>query len=293
MNITDDRLALWARPLSETEDAKCVSAREQITEAMRRKFGNSVRVFLQGSYANRTNVRQDSDIDIVVVHNDIYFPDVSSLSEEQKSTYWASFTPATYTYNDFRNEIHTVLSATFPNMVQSKEKCLKVAGNTTRMNADVIASFTHHRFYTPTDIGHTGIAFNTLTGTRVESFPEQHYANGVSKNDRTGRSYKQVVRILKNVRNVLIENRSIEEGLVSSFFIECLVWNVPDEYFEGANNREIARSVVAKIWNDMRDIALSNDYLEISNLFWLFRGQPRTPAQAEAFMYKAWHYLAP
>jgi hypothetical protein len=293
MNVSDDRLALWARPLSETEDAKCVSAREQITQAMRAKFGNSVRVFLQGSYANRTNVRQDSDIDIVVVHTDFYFPDVSLLPQEQQSTYWASFKPATYTYDDFRNEVHTTLLSTFPSMVQPKEKCLKVAGNTTRMNADVIASFTHHRFYSPTDIEHTGIAFNTRSGTRVESFPEQHYDNGVVKNESTGRSYKQIVRILKNVRNALIESRSIDEKLVSSFFIECLVWNVPDEYFEGTSNREIARAVVAKILHDMRDPNISKNYLEISKLFWLFRGQPRTTAQAEAFMLKAWHYLEP
>jgi predicted nucleotidyltransferase len=37
----------------------------------------SIEVFAQGSYANRTNVRKDSDIDICVLCIDTFFPDYS------------------------------------------------------------------------------------------------------------------------------------------------------------------------------------------------------------------------
>lgn len=293
MNVTDDRLALWARPLSETEDTKCTNAREQVTSVMRNKFGNDVRVFIQGSYANRTNVRQDSDVDIVVVHTGFYFPDTSFLPKEQEQLYWSNFTSSTYTFDQFRREVHAVLSATFPLMIEPKEKCLKVRGNTNRVNADVVPAFEHHRLSSHTAIQHTGIAFNTLSGEKVVSFPEQHYDNGVLKNDRTGRTYKQVVRILKNVRNALIENGTIDQKLVSSYFIECLVWNVSDDYFNGTSLRDITRNVIGKIWNDMREPSIANNYAEISDLHWLLRGPTKTSAQAELFALKAWHYLAP
>lgn len=42
----------------------------------------------------------------------------------------------------------------------------------------------------------------------------------------------------------------------------------------------------------MRDPAKAILYAEISDLKWLFRGQVRTPAQAEAFALKAWTHLA-
>lgn len=293
MNVTDDRLALWARPLSETEDTKCTNACEQVTSVMRNQFGNDVRVFIQGSYANRTNVRQDSDVDIVVVHTGFYFPDTSFLPREQEQLYWSNFTSSIYTFDQFRREVHAVLNTTFPLMIEPKEKCLKVRGNTNRVNADVVPAFEHYRLSSHTAIQHKGIAFNTLSGEKVVSFPDQHYKNGVAKNDRTGRTYKQVVRILKNVRHALIENGTIDQKLVSSYFIECLVWNVSDDFFVGTSLRDITRNVIRKIWNDMRESSIGNNYAEICDLHWLLRGPTKTPAQAELFALKAWNYLAP
>ncbi len=293
MNVTDDRLSLWARPLSETEDIKCTTAREQVTSAMRNKFGNDIRVFLQGSYANRTNVRQDSDIDIVVVHTGFYFPDTTFMPKDHEQLYWSNFTASTYTFEQFRRDVHSVLTVTFPLMVEPKEKCIKVRGNTNRVNADVVASFEHHRLSSHDTIQNKGIGFRTLSGETVTSFPEQHYDNGVAKNDRTGRTYKQVVRILKNVRNELVSSGVIDEKLVSSYFIECLVWNVPDTYFNGPSLRNVTRNVLSKIWHDMRDPSIATNYAEVSDLHWLLRSALRTPAQAELFALKAWEYLTP
>ncbi len=294
MNVTEERLTLWAKPLSETEDAKCVNAQKQLTDAMRTKFGSDVRVLLQGSYANDTNVRQDSDIDMVVIRNGHYFPDVSSLQPHEQQVYWQStFQPATYTFDRFKADVHAALIEAFPGAVEHGEKCFKIKANTTRMNADVVASFEHHRHSSPTVIQYKGVSFLTKSNVRVDSFPEQHQSNGAAKNDVTGRAYKQMVRILKNVRTELLESGAPEAEPMKSFFIECLVWNVPDTHFNGTTYRDVAREVVAKIWNDMRNPAVSTNYLEVSQLFWLFRGQSRTPAEAEAFMLKVWNYLTP
>src|SRR5262249_55325956 len=77
--------------------------------------------------------------------------------------------------------------------------------------------------------------------------PQQHYDNGVKKNDDTRRAYKAVVRILKNVRNHFVDHGLMKIEDMSSFFIESLVWNVPDSYFQGSTCRDDAVSVALKM----------------------------------------------
>ena len=56
MNFTEDQLIVWAKPPSETEEEKSRATRDRIEKVLRATFGNSIRVFRQGSYKNRTNV---------------------------------------------------------------------------------------------------------------------------------------------------------------------------------------------------------------------------------------------
>jgi hypothetical protein len=51
-----------------------------------------------------------------------------------------------------------------------------------------------------------GIALITSDVRRITNFPRQHYDAGCAKNDRTGRRYKRVVRILKRLRNHMADN---------------------------------------------------------------------------------------
>ena len=51
------------------------------------------------------------------------------------------------------------------------------------------------------------------------------------KNDATGRRFKAVVRILKRLRNEMVDNGHKVAGPIPSYLIECLIWNVPNEGF--------------------------------------------------------------
>src|SRR4051812_14840785 len=61
-------LQAWIKPASETEDDKRRRTEEAIREAIRESSipDSLVHVFAKGSYANNTNVRADSDVDIAV-----------------------------------------------------------------------------------------------------------------------------------------------------------------------------------------------------------------------------------
>ncbi|MBU4350875.1 nucleotidyltransferase [Candidatus Parcubacteria bacterium] len=294
MDVTEEQLARWAKPPSETEEEKCQNAVGQITDAIRAKFGNNVSIFVQGSYKNRTNVRLDSDVDIVVRHDGYFFPDVGGMSEVDKQQYWANFNVSTYTFSQFKNDIQSILINKFgATVIERKNKCIMVKGSSQRVNADVVPCFVHKRFKTPSLVETDGIEFVTDAGIHVYSFPEQHYDNGVSKNDSTSRMYKSVVRILKNVRNELVDQNTIAPETMPSFFLECLAWNVlPNTHFLKNTYAEATRAIVATVWNEMGEPEKANNYAEVSDLKWLFRdNQNRTHQQARSFMQHAWDFI--
>lgn len=292
MSADEDQLTIWSKPPSETEEDKCRNAVEGITRAINAKFGSSVSIFLQGSYKNRTNVKKDSDVDIVVRHNDYYFGNTQYLTEEEKQLY-NQIPSSTYTYKNFKNDIQQLLENEFEyGEVERKDKCIKVWGNTYRVNADVVPCFVHKRLQTHNSASDEGIEFITDADNHIISFPQQHFDNGTKKNNNTDTFFKSVVRILKNARNSLIDQGTILEKSMPSFFLECLVWNVPDSNLAKGTYTEATKSAIYTIWNDMGSASKAQDYAEVNNLKWLFRGNnDRTPLQAKNFMQQAWAYF--
>ncbi|MBN1981621.1 MAG: nucleotidyltransferase, partial [Chitinivibrionales bacterium] len=61
---------------------------------------DSASIFLQGSYRNSTNIRGDSDVDLVVLLHKTFN---SNLTEEEKRI--LNIEPATYTLKNFRLDV--------------------------------------------------------------------------------------------------------------------------------------------------------------------------------------------
>ena len=57
-------------------------------------------VFLQGSYGNDTNIRADSDVDVVVTLTDAFRRDLSNLTPPDLLLYNKSFSTAAYAFAD-------------------------------------------------------------------------------------------------------------------------------------------------------------------------------------------------
>lgn len=291
--INEEQLKRWAAAPSETEETKCQNAVRQITEAIKERYGSEVTVFLQGSYKNRTNVRNDSDVDVVVRHDTIFFPDLSNLSENDKAVYNSTRVSSDYTFQQFKNDVQLVLEKKFEKYaIERKDKCIKVKANSYRVNADVVPCYKYKKFKTPYDVSVEGIQLFTDQGIKIISFPDQHFDNGQSKNVRTSRTYKSIVRILKNLKNELVDQGAINDELISSFFLECLTWNVPDSEFATNTFYQATRNIVAKVYNDMKSENIYSKYTEVSGLKWLCAGAPnRTPAQAQQFMQSAYNFI--
>ena len=270
MAITEYWLELWAKPPTRDTD-KSASTYATIKPILEKKFWSSVDIFLQGSYANSTNIKQDSDIDIVVCYKNSYYSDITALSESERNTYNSNRSDSTYSFATFKNDVQNCLEEVFwsPPKTERKDKCIRIFWNSARVDADIVPCFLHKRFQTHNTTSAEWVEFVSDAGVHGISFPKQHIQNGENKNTRTNGNYKDSVRILKNCKKELVTKGLLEDELISSFFIECLVWNVPDSYFEWSTYLDIIKSVVEKIHADMQNDVLSNEYTEVNSLFYL------------------------
>lgn len=286
----------WGSAPSATEREKCDNAERAIRKAIdasAKLSAKTIEVFAQGSYANRTNVRQDSDVDICVLYKDAFFPDYS-MSQGLNGPL-LGFTDAPYPYTEFKNDVEAALKSYFgAGSVTRGKKAFDVHANTYRVDADVVPCFEHRR-YMGTVESHwynSGTQLFPDNGGKIINWPRQNYRNGVSKNDATGRRFKAVVRILKRLRNEMVENGHKVAEPIPSYLIECLVWNVPNEGFGHDTYSADVRYALAHLWNETRSDEACKEWGEINELKYLFRpSQPWRRDQVNSFLHAAWNYI--
>lgn len=286
----------WGSAPSTSEQTKCENAERAIRKAISaspKLSSKDIEVFAQGSYANRTNVRQDSDVDICILCKNSFFPDYTMSQGLSDAVF--GFSDAIYGYADFKNDVEAALRSYFgAGSITRGTKAFDVHENTYRLDADVVPCFEHRRFMgTPqTNWCLTGTAFLPDNGGKIINWPRQNYRNGVEKNGLTGRRFKAVVRILKRLRNEMVANGYKVAEPIPSYLIECLVWNVPNDGFGQDQYRADVRYALARLWNQTRLDDTCSEWGEINELKYLFRlGQPWRRDQVHGFLDIAWNYI--
>jgi hypothetical protein len=195
-------------------------------------------IYLQGSYKNDTNIRGDSDVDVVCQLNRTYRYDISELTTEATALYEAKVTKPTYSWSDFRADVLTALRAYYePRAISEGNKSVKIAAASGRLGADLVVCMQYRKYKSFQGPGEEsfveGIVFYEQAGREIINFPKIHYDNGVEKNSesRTNGWYKPTVRVFKNARTYLIGKGALLETIAPSYFLECLAYNVPDDAF--------------------------------------------------------------
>lgn len=287
----------WSNPSSDTEQQKCDNAVRMIIEAIKEDkvlSQKNIQVFAQGSYRNNTNVRQDSDVDICVMLEDVFFYDLP----EGKTKSNFEIYDAVYTYAEFKNNVEIALVRRFGRKdVIRGNKAFDIHANTYRVDADVVPCFEHRRytgegFYNGSYYYFSGTEFPPDTGGRIINWPQHHYKNGVAKNDATGNRFKYITRVLKRLRNEMADKGIAAAKLNPSYLIECLVWNVPNEGFGHDTYTDDVRYILAHTFNETINDEKCSEWGEVNELKYLFRiGQPWTRQQAHDFLSAAWDYI--
>lgn len=282
----------WAQPPGQSEQERCENAARAIRAAIDandKLKRRGITVFLQGSYRNNVNVRQESDVDVGVLCQDTFFFELpDGYTREQ----FGLNTPASYDYAQFKNEIEDALVARFGRAaVRRRDKAFDVRPNTYRVDADV-APFFEYRWYQSGGSHHEGVKLVSDSGKVVINWPEQHYKNGVAKNEATHRSFKGVVRILKRLCIEMDAAGIAEARACPGFLIECMTYNVPNNHFGYSTWKQVVREVMAYLFNSTLGDEQCSKWTEVNDIKWLFHAtQKWTRLQAHAFTDAAWNYV--
>lgn len=261
---------VWGSPPGQRELTRCENAVQEVRAAINSSSKlnrRSIRVFVQGSYRNRVNVREDSDVDIGVECSDTFFYELPDGALPARF----AITPGTYEYAQFKNEVGEALVAHFGYAAVTRgDKAFDIKATQRHVTADV-APFFQHRRYASNGTFHQGVELRPDSGGRVINWPEQHYANGVAKHARTSDRFKKVVRILKSLRNEMNDKGRAAAAPIPSFLIECLVFNAPTRCFGKTKWYDDVMSVLAFLRENTAADYQCGAWLEVSELKYLFR----------------------
>ena len=179
-------------------------------------------VFLQGSYKSDTNLGEASDIDVVIRLAHELDPGVAALTgaELQRAD---SHRAAHRQWQLFRRNALRAMRSRFGDEASSGRKTLKIRKGGLPADADLVVTLRCRG----------GMAFYLPDERRwVVSFPKLHHRRGSKKHKATSQRFSRTVRMLKTARNRLVETNVLSKGDAPSYFIECLIFNVPDALLE-------------------------------------------------------------
>jgi hypothetical protein len=292
MAIPESQLESWSNQGSVTQSAYTYEMiRRVLNDSTSPYYSKDFSTFLQGSYCNDTNVYRDSDVDVVIRLNQTYYADTNALTPEAKANYGKRFTPATYAYADFRSDVLTWLQKTFGADVAPGRKAIFVKGSGNRRDTDVLVCAKHLRYRaasTGVDTQYDeGIVFWDGADAEIVNFPKQHSENCTTKHQNTSGRFKRMVRVYKNMRNRMVDDGYVAEGVAPSYFLEGMLWNVPADMMVRSYQDSFVSTFNWVVKADRTKLACASD------LYWLVRDSSSvcwTTAHFEAYLAAATKY---
>ncbi len=236
MSISEMQLETWSKVGAVVSSRDTYATIKDALDAPDAAYaGKKCSVFLQGSYGNDTNVYAESDVDIVIVLNNVYFHGISALSDTDKANFRRAWVAAGYGYAAFKRDVLALLTKKFGKDVVAGDKAIQIAASGSRRKADVIVAVEYREYTSHNDVAGinyiSGIAFRDAANNLIANYPKRHSDNLTMKHQATGGWLKPTIRIFKNIRNRMVEEGKIEAGLAPSYYLEGLLYNVPAGHF--------------------------------------------------------------
>lgn len=292
--FTEEQLNNFRYPPSNTEEQKLANSEYQVKEAIKNSeklSKKTIKVFGQGSYANDTNVKNNSDIDINVRLDDTVFVQVPNNKEKNDFGY----SDSDYTYAEYRKDVYDALVDYFGiQFIQDKNKCITVLPNSNRVETDVVPTFRLDRYDNENKNSKIeGVRFIAKDSSVITNYPLQHIENGKFKNSNTQKRFKRLTRIYRRIRYKMIEDNIAVSDNITSFLLECLVWNVPNRIFNEYDTwTDRLKQSIIFIYNATKEgEETCNEWGEVSELLYLFRARKWNIKDVNQFMVQMWNYL--
>lgn len=275
MKIDEQQLEVWAKQGAETPAKNTADSIKSALNYYTWPEGVSFETYLQGSYKNSTNIRGDSDVDVVCQLSSVFKSNTREFSQKQLELYNEMYSNATYSWFNFKDDVLRRLKKYFgdENVTEGK-KSLKIAASSSRLPADVVVSMNYRKYknlVSKYDYNFIeGMTFYIPSENRwVVNFPKEHYQNGVNKNSSSNTNgwFKPTVRILKNIRHYLVHNNLLDKKKAPSYFLEGLTYNIPNNSFGNSYTTTllaILKYCLARLnSNDIDSFVCQNEQLKL------------------------------
>jgi hypothetical protein len=296
MRYSNDTLQFWTSPLSTTEEQRVENTVSMIKDAVtsyKKLPDRTIETFVQGSYANNTNVRQNSDVDICLMLTSTFYCNyVEGKTDEDYG-----YTSGSMTYTDYKSHIINLLKTKFGlDTVTIGNRSTKVNANSYHVNADIVPAFEYRDYRIIGSIDPSkyvkGIKFYSADGKEIVNYPQDHIMNGTQKNKDTNYAYKKLVRIMKHIRDKMVEAGLVDGDTITSFLIECLVWNVPNYRITVDKLwTDTVKDAIAYLWTAIKD-EKHKAWREVSERLYLFHiGRKWTDIGTKSFLCDMYNYL--
>lgn len=226
MKYSEQTLKNWTAPLSQTEEQRAENTIRMVKDAITscdELNSMDIDIFLQGSYANNTNVLSDSDIDICVMLRDTFH----SVYPEGKGREDYGFIESTFTFHEYRNLVKQALQNKFKiGRIDEGNKSLKINENTYHVNADE-----------------------------------------------------------------MVEDYKADGDKITSFLIECLIYNVPNNVITKYNTwTETVKQTIVFLCKEISN-GNHNGWCEVSDMQFLFVNRKWTDKDVLGWLVDAFMYL--
>lgn len=222
MPTWEEKFQQWSQGPSQAEQDRSARTAREISAALKshpRLSPRNIEVFPQGSFANRVNVKKESDVDVCSLCDNTYYYDTPPGRTIQE--FVPTYSPASYKYSDYKNDVEAALVARFGrDSVKRGNKAIDVHNRRYDVDADVVATFEYKDY--SAGFLNLGTAMLSDDGQFITNFPRQQYDNGVAKHDATRRRFKRQVRIQKNLHNEMEKNGYRVAEPIKSFLLESL-----------------------------------------------------------------------
>ena len=298
MKYTNDQLKEMARPASDSEETRMDNATRMVKEALHENTiiaSSEYEVFAQGSYANNTNVRNNSDIDINICYTGAFFYKIPPGTTKEQ---YGLNNPTAYTYRQFKNDVEKILVDKFGrDQVVRKNKCIHIKGNTYRTDIDVVPTWLYRRYDSPYNREYVeGVMLVSDSGEDVVNFPKQHLVNGRQKNVITKERYKKLVRMTKRIHINMEDDGYYRNQNITSFLLESMVYLLPNSYFKCDEdffgwNDVLKDALRCWFYATKNDLGGWKRWTEVSELLLLMTGHKWSRSDVNEFSYKMWNYL--
>lgn len=275
MAIPESQLDTWSHQGSVTQSSDTYQPIKNTLDHSDAPYhSKTYSIFLQGSYGNDTNVWKESDVDIVIRLEQVYYADTSRLTPPAKTNYDNAFVKAPYGWKEFKPEVLAWLEKRYGSAVDEGKRAITIAAGGSRRDADVIVSANCRRYRKDSngtdDQFDLGMCFWTTDGEQIENLPKQHSENCTTKHKNTTQWFKPLVRIFKNMRNRMIDDGVLKAGVAPSYFVEGMVWNAPNDKF-GTSYAASVENILGWLESAKRD-----DLVCASYMHWLVRDGTHT-----------------